>query len=362
MPEATIPHRVVPGNRPTTVILAERLDPADARRARRPVRAQRLCAGRDLGRRPLRPVGGRARQGARSTRIAPELAADWKHELQHDSSTNALSAAVPDAAGWLTPLRQRSSSATPEGAFPPGSRSGSSSQGILRRGWRGARSGCLSRLRVVGETDPPSTRVPSPPPEPCGPLPLAACAVRSLFVFCFGVDNDPRGEGLGGGGEPTWTESEYAAAVDRVRTAIERGDVYQVNLVQHLQATRPGDPATIARSLAAALAPFRALLRRIRWVGEGVGDRVRVARALPLAQRAAGCRRCRSRERGPKDVASEFERVGEGCRGACHDRRPRTERSLARVRAGIGALAGAHGDPQARGSRAHGVHGRGDAS
>jgi para-aminobenzoate synthetase component 1 len=49
--------------------------------------------------------------------------------------------------------------------------------------------------------------------------------------------------------QPTWTPEDYAAAVDEVRAAIGRGDVYQVNLVQHLSATFDGDP----RALDAAL-------------------------------------------------------------------------------------------------------------
>ena len=32
----------------------------------------------------------------------------------------------------------------------------------------------------------------------------------------------------------TWDPADHAAAVDAVRAAIGRGDVYQVNLVQHL--------------------------------------------------------------------------------------------------------------------------------
>jgi para-aminobenzoate synthetase component 1 len=47
----------------------------------------------------------------------------------------------------------------------------------------------------------------------------------------------------------TWGDDDYAAAVEQVRAAISRGDVYQVNLVQHLQADFAGDP----RGLAAAL-------------------------------------------------------------------------------------------------------------
>jgi para-aminobenzoate synthetase component I len=53
----------------------------------------------------------------------------------------------------------------------------------------------------------------------------------------------------------TWSEDEYARAVEVVRAAIREGDVYQVNLVQHLRAGFDGDPG----ALAAALAPLRPL-------------------------------------------------------------------------------------------------------
>jgi len=53
----------------------------------------------------------------------------------------------------------------------------------------------------------------------------------------------------------SWTEDEYAAAVEVVRAAIYEGDVYQVNLVQHLCADFEGD----ARALAGALASLRPL-------------------------------------------------------------------------------------------------------
>ena len=63
-PEPIVPHRVMEGNRPSNTILAERLDPRTLGSAGRALRAQRLHPGRDLGDRLLRPVGGRARQGA----------------------------------------------------------------------------------------------------------------------------------------------------------------------------------------------------------------------------------------------------------------------------------------------------------
>jgi para-aminobenzoate synthetase component 1 len=50
--------------------------------------------------------------------------------------------------------------------------------------------------------------------------------------------------------EQTWSEDEYAAAVETVRAAIFEGDVYQVNLVQHMRAPFHGDPAAVADALA----------------------------------------------------------------------------------------------------------------
>jgi para-aminobenzoate synthetase component 1 len=83
-----------------------------------------------------------------------------------------------------------------------------------------------------------------PPPEPC-PLPLLACAVRT--------DNPqarkPAGPFRVGEWEATWAPDDYAAAIEAVREAIRRGDVYQVNLVQHLAASFAGDPAGLAAVL-----------------------------------------------------------------------------------------------------------------
>ena len=87
------------------------------------------------------------------------------------------------------------------------------------------------------------------PPEPC-PLPLAGCRVRPDAKASV-----PSGGFRIGEWRRTWSEDAYAAAVEAVRMAIERGDVYQVNLVQHLSAPFEGDP----EGLAAALAPLRPL-------------------------------------------------------------------------------------------------------
>jgi para-aminobenzoate synthetase component 1 len=96
------------------------------------------------------------------------------------------------------------------------------------------------------------------PPEPCA-LPLLACAVRDERR-----DDAPRGSFRVGEWETSWRPEDYAAAVDAVRDAIRRGDVYQVNLVQHLAAPFAGDP----RALADALAPLAPLQPR-PFIGPG---------------------------------------------------------------------------------------------
>ena len=91
----------------------------------------------------------------------------------------------------------------------------------------------------------PLRRTDTPAPqEPC-PLPLAAVAVRDMS----------EGLSLGhvsvGQWERTWTEAEYGEAVEAVREAIGRGDVYQVNLVQHLAAPFNGNAGALADRLGA---------------------------------------------------------------------------------------------------------------
>src|SRR5262249_48179605 len=82
------------------------------------------------------------------------------------------------------------------------------------------------------------------PPEPC-PLPLLACRVRPAHarerVSTVGYEV--------GDWERSWDDDGYAAAIELVRAAIARGDVYQVNLVQHLAAPFAGDPWALALAL-----------------------------------------------------------------------------------------------------------------
>jgi para-aminobenzoate synthetase component 1 len=92
----------------------------------------------------------------------------------------------------------------------------------------------------------------APPPEPCQ-LPLAACSIRPRG-YVVEHDNQSRDTHTRfGPWQTTWSAPEYGAAVRRVREAIARGDVYQVNLVQHMATEFSGAPA----SLAARLRPLR---------------------------------------------------------------------------------------------------------
>jgi para-aminobenzoate synthetase component I len=90
----------------------------------------------------------------------------------------------------------------------------------------------------------PLRRHPAPaPPEPC-PLPLLAArraASANLAQGGFRV----------GEWSVSWSPEAYADAIEAVRAAISRGDVYQVNLVQHLEAEFAGEPTALAMALAA---------------------------------------------------------------------------------------------------------------
>ena len=92
-------------------------------------------------------------------------------------------------------------------------------------------------------------RTSTPAPAEPARLPLAAVAVRDV------TGSEPVRSAAGtvriGQWERSWTDAEYADGVESVRTAIARGDVYQVNLVQHLSAAFNGDPASLAGRLAA---------------------------------------------------------------------------------------------------------------
>jgi para-aminobenzoate synthetase component 1 len=65
---------------------------------------------------------------------------------------------------------------------------------------------------------------------------------------------------------PSWTEAEHAAAVERVRAGIARGDLYQANVVGHRSAPFEGDPAAVAGCLASIHnTPYAGILTGDGW-------------------------------------------------------------------------------------------------
>jgi para-aminobenzoate synthetase component I len=118
--------------------------------------------------------------------------------------------------------------------------------GFFERGGRDAAGRCADVYLGYALSE-PLRRNPCPPrPEPLS-LPLAACRVRDASS-----DQPPAGAGPFrlGAWERTWSADAYASAVRQAREAIAAGEIYQVNLVQHLSAPFEGDPGGIAAVLA----------------------------------------------------------------------------------------------------------------
>jgi para-aminobenzoate synthetase component 1 len=96
-------------------------------------------------------------------------------------------------------------------------------------------------------------------------LPVAACRIHEAgMVDGHGTTAENRARSRSaslpgptwelGAWEATWEAAAYALAVSRARQAIAVGEVYQVNLVQHLSAPLRGERVDAADALAAALA------------------------------------------------------------------------------------------------------------
>ena len=149
------------------------------------------------------------------------------------------------------------------------------------------------------------------PPEPCPALPLAACTVRPHRhgVWSDNEDDDADDKVLVGRWARSWTAAAYEAAVDRVRAAIARGDVYQVNLVQHLTAPFAGT----ARGLAARLSPLVDEERRLE------GDGWAIVSASPELFLSRCGRRVWTRPiKGTMPLASEGDLAGSAKDAAEH--------------------------------------------
>jgi len=90
--------------------------------------------------------------------------------------------------------------------------------------------------------------LPPAAPSPCPAVPDAA-----VVVVANAPEAAPPGPGACevGPWRTSWTPAEHAAAAERVRQAIARGDLYQANVVGHRSAPFAGDPAAVSRLLAA---------------------------------------------------------------------------------------------------------------
>jgi para-aminobenzoate synthetase component 1 len=89
--------------------------------------------------------------------------------------------------------------------------------------------------------------LPAGRPTPAAPVPdLVAVAVRR-----GGAAAPPTPRGSVGSWTPTWSDDEHAGAVDVVRQAIARGDVYQANVVGHRRAPHRAHPSGLAAAVAA---------------------------------------------------------------------------------------------------------------
>jgi para-aminobenzoate synthetase component 1 len=99
--------------------------------------------------------------------------------------------------------------------------------------------GAKACARIAGLPEGPASPVPAVPE-------LVAVALRPgagtpVAVAASGV----------GGWATSWSDAEHATAVDAVRAAIARGDVYQANVVGHRSAAHTGDPLGLAAAVAA---------------------------------------------------------------------------------------------------------------
>ena len=109
-----------------------------------------------------------------------------------------------------------------------------------------------------------------------------ACSTKYVLLSGRSTSSSPPGPATGSGaGSGAGTTRATPRRSGRCAAAIERGDVYQVNLVQHLSAPFAGDPAGLAERARAARARSTRAAR-----GRRLGDRLGLARALPRAPRA----------------------------------------------------------------------------
>ena len=331
VPDRLVPHKEMPGNRPTTFLLLPRLTPFALGSLVALYEHVTFTQGAVWGIDSFDQWGVELGKEL-AVKLAPVIAGEEAPEPL-DGSTAALVERIrrlrddgltvleihePDGAferleDWLRG----------QGFFAPG---GESLVADLYLGY-----GLSSTIRRT------TTQA---PPEPCA-LPLVACVVRTdNYDVKYGNEVWRDGEhehgddGLEiGAWRRTWAPADHADAVRAVRDAIGRGDVYQVNLVQHLSAPFAGSPSALAARLAPLTQPNELPFADSGWRvldGGELGDRLRHARAPRRPTRLEDLDAADQGDAAPRSPC-RAPRLRQGRGRARDDRRPRAQRPLARL-------------------------------
>ncbi len=188
--------------------------------------------------------------------------------------------------------------------------------------------GAAPRTRTLGPSHPGLAPAPSHPRTFAPSHPCRSCLVARSFEL-----------------RSSFTRDAYLEAVQRVREYIFAGDIFQANLSQRFEAdSRESAWSFYTRLRQRNAAPFAAFLDFPEVVG-----RERIAGALSpcrceRARRDAsdqGHAAARSRSRTRRRARTGAGRERQGSRREPDDRRPDAQRSVARVRAALGARVGA---------------------
>jgi para-aminobenzoate synthetase component 1 len=106
------------------------------------------------------------------------------------------------------------------------------------------------------------------------PSPVPAVPELAAVAYRRGATPPPQRQAVAvDGWQPSWTRGEHVAAVEQVRQAIARGEVYQVNIVGHRCAPHHAHPVDVAAAVAA--------LPGARYAGLLAGDGWAVGCASP---------------------------------------------------------------------------------
>jgi para-aminobenzoate synthetase component 1 len=150
-------------------------------------------------------------------------------------------------------------------------------------------------------------------------------AVPEVVAVAYRAGGDERAPltavGRAGPWTPSWSDAEHAGAVERVRAAIARGELYQANVVGHRSAPHADPPAAVAAAVAGLPgAVYGGVLDGDGWaVGcaspeqlvRVVGDRVTTVPlkgTLPVAPGSAAALRASTKDRAEHVMIVDLER------------------------------------------------------